>query len=143
MDRDGRNEVAIAVRDAQGEGRVVVVFGNRGDGPGQPFRRGDSNGDGAVNIADAVYILQNLFAAGPAILCQDAADSNDDESVNIADAVYILQNLFAHGPPIPAPHPDCGVDPTGHPQGGPDLPPCDYCPEACQDPPVPCQQPPG
>jgi hypothetical protein len=103
------------------------------------FKRGDSNRDGGVNIADAVYILQNLFAQGPAILCPDAADSNDDEGVNIADAVYILQNLFAQGPPMPAPGPDdCGPDTTGDPQGGADLPPCDYCPEACQTPPIAC-----
>ncbi len=83
-------------------------------GPGGiQFRRGDANTDGTVNIADAVYILQNLFASGPPIACRDAADSNDDESVNIADAVYILQNLFASGPAIPAPGPDnCGPDPT-------------------------------
>ncbi len=110
-----------------------------GGGDGEIFRRGDANRDGSVNIADAVYILQNLFAQGPEILCKDAGDSNDDESVNIADAVYILQNLFAQGPEIPAPGPDaCGPDPTPHPTGGEDLPFCDYCPEACQTPPTPC-----
>ncbi len=99
------------------------------------FKRGDANRDGSVNIADAVYILQNLFASGPAILCPDAADANDDEGVNIADAVYILQNLFADGPAIPAPGPDtCGPDTTGHPTGGPELDPCDYPQEECQGP---------
>ena len=75
-----------------------------------PFIRGDSNKDAAVNIADAIYILQNLFASGAPIVCQDAADANDDESVNIADAIYILQNLFANGPPLPPPG-ACGPDP--------------------------------
>ncbi len=117
-----------------------VAFGDTCEfGEGPEFKRGDANRDGAVNIADAVYVLQNLFAQGPAILCMDAADSNDDESVNIADAVYILQNLFAQGPAILPPGPiTCGVDPTGHPQGGPDLPACDYCASACGDPVVPC-----
>ncbi len=105
------------------------------------FRRGDTNRDGGVNIADAIYILQNLFASGPDILCQDAADANDDESVNIADGIYILQNLFASGPDILPPSPECGIDTTPHPQGLDDLPPCDYCPEACEDPPVPCAEP--
>ncbi len=87
-----------------------ILAGDCGGG-GPEFKRGDSNGDGGVNIADAVYILQNLFASGPEIACRDAADSNDDEAVNIADAVYILQNLFASGPAIPAPGPDaCGPD---------------------------------
>ncbi len=109
---------------------------------GDSFRRSDANRDSTINIADAVYILQNLFASGPPILCPDAADANDDEGVNIADAVYILQNLFAGGPAIPALGTgSCGADPTPHPTGGPELPPCDYCPEACADPPEACPQP--
>jgi hypothetical protein len=46
-----------------------------------------------MNIADAVYVLQNFFAEGPDILCPDAADANDDESVNIAD-VYVSPRLL-------------------------------------------------
>jgi hypothetical protein len=110
---------------------------------GVAFLRGDSNRDGGVNIADGIYTLQNLFADGPPILCPDAADANDDEDVNLADAVYILQNLFAEGPPIPPPYPSCSVDTTGSglDKTGPQLIYCDdYCPEACQDPPVPCAQ---
>jgi hypothetical protein len=115
-----------------------VAFGDCGDAK-PVFKRGDANRDGAANIADAVYILANLFANGPDILCPDAADGNDDETVNIADAVYILANLFANGPDIPAPGPDiCGEDPTA---GDPNLGPCDYCDSACQDPIVPCPQP--
>ncbi len=100
---------------------------------GGSFRRGDANVDGSVNIADAIYILQNLFANGPAIRCPNAADSNDDESVNIADGIYILQNLFANGPAIPAPHPDCGKDTT--PNLDPtkaDLRGCLYDQDLCQ-----------
>ncbi len=95
------------------------------------FRRGDANADGDFNMADAVYILQHLFANGPAVSCPDAADANDDEGVDLADAVYILQHLFANGPAIPPPHPDCGVDMTGHPQGGSNLPACSYDPGLC------------
>ncbi len=96
------------------------------------FKRGDANADGGVNIADAIYTLQNLFAQGPPILCPDAADANDDEGVNIADAIYVLQNLFADGPAIPPPHPGCGNDPTPHPMPpNPDLPECIYDQELC------------
>ena len=116
-----------------------MIHAGRG-AAGVIFKRGDSNRDGSTNIADAVYILQNLFASGPPVVCPDAADSNDDESVNIADAVYIHQDLFANGPAIPPPGAaTCGLDSTGHPQGGPELSPCDYCAEACHDPPQPCQ----
>jgi hypothetical protein len=111
-----------------------------GETPQTPeFKRGDANRDGTMNIADAVYVLQNIFAGGPAIRCMDAADANDDENVNIADAVYLLQNIFAGGAPLPAPGPEaCGPDPTSHPGGQADLAACEYCPEACGTPPAAC-----
>ena len=76
------------------------------------FMRGDTNGDGAINIADAVSLLAGLFTGG-ALNCEDAADCNDDGLVNIADAVYELSTLFSGGPNMPAPTaPVCGADPT-------------------------------
>ncbi len=106
------------------------------------FIRGDANRDGDVNIADAVAILGRLFGTDPPLQCEDAADANDDEDVNLADGVYILQYIFINGPVIPPPYPRCGIDPTSHPDPAqPDLPECNYCPEACEDPPTPCPQP--
>ncbi len=147
MNDDGFSDVLLRYkfRGENGTTRELFLILGRQEPlwlpPDRPFRRGDTNQDGTMNLADGVYILQNLFVNGPAILCPDAADSNDDETVNLADAVYILQHLFADGPAVPAPHPDCGIDPTGSPHGGADLPPCDYCPQACHDPPVACPQP--
>ena len=58
----------------------------------QVWRIGDANGDGAVNIQDAVVILQycvgNLSLDGSLKL---AADANRDGVVNIQDAVIVLQ----------------------------------------------------
>jgi hypothetical protein len=106
------------------------------------FRRGDMNCDGSINIADAIYLLQYQFVGGsPIYCCADAADANDDEAVNIADAIYTLQRLFSGGPPIPPPHPECGEDLTPHPDGGPDLPACHYCAEACGTAPSSCPPP--
>ena len=45
---------------------------------GTRFVRGDSNGDGAIDIADAIAVLSYLFAGGRALDCDDAADVNDD-----------------------------------------------------------------
>jgi hypothetical protein len=76
------------------------------------FRRGDTNGDGAVRTDDAIYTLQYLFAGGPAIACADTGDANDDGMMDISDGIYILQSLFGSGASIPLPYPACGVDTT-------------------------------
>ncbi len=77
----------------------------------QEFRRGDCNVDGTVNIADAIFNLSYQFQMGPSH-CLDAHDVNDNGAVNIADVVFQVTHLFGMGSPIPAPFPDCGVDPT-------------------------------
>lgn len=75
------------------------------------FIRGDANGDGSVNIADAIATLEHLFNNG-ASPCMDAMDVNDDGSKNIADAVALLDELFGGAPgSIPPPN-VCGTDPT-------------------------------
>lgn len=76
------------------------------------FTRGDANADGVYDVADAVRILEYLFALAP-VSCRAALDTNDDESVNVADVVTTLITLFESGAPPPAPYPNCGSDPTG------------------------------
>ena len=76
----------------------------------QRFLRGDHNGDGAVDISDAMSLLSALFAGG-STNCDDAADSNDDGSIDVSDAVRTLQYLFG-GATIPAPVGTCGSDQT-------------------------------
>ncbi|OUU23060.1 MAG: hypothetical protein CBC13_06535, partial [Planctomycetia bacterium TMED53] len=76
----------------------------------QRFLRGDHNGDGSVDISDAMSLLSALFANGTTS-CEDAADSNDDGNIDVSDAVRTLQYLFA-GSTIPAPIDTCGVDQT-------------------------------
>ena len=79
---------------------------------GPQFVRGDCNGDGGINIADAVSLLSHLFAGAAEPSCVEACNANDDEGLNIADAIAILSHLFGGAGPLPAPHPECGVDPT-------------------------------
>ncbi|MFN0059744.1 MAG: dockerin type I repeat-containing protein [Planctomycetota bacterium] len=76
------------------------------------FIRGDCNGDGALNIADAIYLLTALFAGGAAPGCDDACDANDTGLVDIADVIYTLSTLFSSGPPPPPPGMGCGGDVT-------------------------------
>ncbi|MFN0057586.1 MAG: hypothetical protein ACKVX7_03945 [Planctomycetota bacterium] len=105
-----KNVLAGAYIAALGGGGIAVPL----------FRRGDANGDGLFNIADAVFTLSALFVPGSmASACADAADSNSDNTVNIADAVFTLSGLFVPGASPPgAPHPGCGVDPDSDPALG-------------------------
>ena len=74
--------------------------------------RGDCNLDGAINLADGIFILNYLFLSGAEIDCADGCDNNDDGENNLADAVYILNYLFANGAAIPPPGNFCGIDTT-------------------------------
>ena len=75
------------------------------------FRRGDHNGDGSLDISDALSLLGYIFSSGPSN-CMDAADANDDGGVDVSDAVRVLLHLFGNTGPLPAPHGVCGSDPT-------------------------------
>ena len=76
-----------------------------------PFIRGDVNGDGGIDISDAVTTLDYLFTGG-SIGCEKAADSNDDGAINVADGIALLGYLFSGTGDLPMPFPTCGVDPT-------------------------------
>jgi hypothetical protein len=109
----------------EGQIRDVMEGGLR---PPASFRRGDADGDGKVNLTDAVYTLNSLFGGGPQPSCLDAADADDSGTVSLPDAVYSLNYLFQAGNPPPAPSPEsCGVDPTVD-----SLPACSYDPASCR-----------
>ena len=59
---------------------------------------GSVNGDGRMDIADAVYLLSALFRGGPAVLCEKAADVNGDCTLDASDAIWIINYLFLDGP---------------------------------------------
>lgn len=78
-----------------------------------PFIRGDCNADGAVTIADVVYMVSWLAVPGaPLSPCVAACDSNDDGLLDISDAIDLVTALFITGAPLPAPYPGCETDPT-------------------------------
>ena len=83
-----------------------------GPSPDFEFQRGDVNGSGTLNIADAVSLLGVLFGDGCVLDCQDAADVNDSGAVNIADPIALLNYLFQQGAPPAPPTFVCGPDPT-------------------------------
>ena len=62
------------------------------------FTCGDANGDGDVNVADAVMLINYVFKGGPAPEPLQAADANGDGDVNVADAVFLINYVFSGGP---------------------------------------------
>lgn len=66
---------------------------------------GDSDGNGSINISDAVFLIAFIFAGGSTPGdCNTPlglGDANGNGSVNISDAVYLIAYIFAGGT---APH---------------------------------------
>jgi hypothetical protein len=61
---------------------------------------GDANGDGGIDISDAVYLISYIFSGGPAPH-PNAVGSGDvdcSHSVDISDAVYLINYIFNGGP---------------------------------------------
>ncbi|HIA28214.1 MAG TPA: hypothetical protein EYN79_08915 [Planctomycetes bacterium] len=106
----------VAVTITEGVGGTTVVPGQEcGVVTMNPiFKRGDCNGDGAVDLADSIYLLISLFSAGPPPPCEDACDLDDDGAINIGDAVFGILYLFQGGsePALPGPN-ECGPDLPG------------------------------
>ncbi len=58
---------------------------------------GDANNDKAVNVSDAVYIINFVFVGGAQPIPYEAGDANCDGSVNVSDAVWIINYVFIGG----------------------------------------------
>jgi hypothetical protein len=108
LDQDGALDL-VAFSSANS----MILLGRPQPGITGPFRRGDTNGDGAIDVTDTVLILNRLFLGGDLIPCEKAADANDDGVINLTDPINMLNRLFLGGEPLPPPGPaDCGDDPN-------------------------------
>lgn len=58
---------------------------------------GDANSDGDINVSDAVFIINFVFAGTEPPSDIDAANVNCDGSVNVSDAVWIINYIFTGG----------------------------------------------
>jgi hypothetical protein len=92
-------------------GTTFVVRVEKGSQQG--FTRGDCNGDGVLDISDALKSLQILFLGDEPSDCLASCDSNGDRSVDISDAIHGLSFLFLGGSRPPAPFPECGPPAAG------------------------------
>ena len=104
VDRD--NAQNIALQGYAGTlNKCSVCHGTTPTGPGPHglmasnccTNPGDANNDLAVNVGDAVFIINYAFRGGPAPNCSQEADANADGSVNVGDAVFIISYVFRSG----------------------------------------------
>ncbi len=78
----------------------------------QPFRRGDANADGAVDLGDAIDVLVVLFQGSPDFSCRGAADADGDVGLDLTDVIFLLGYLFQDGSAPPSPGAVfCGIAP--------------------------------
>jgi len=96
----------VVAGDLDGDGDAEVITSNEISSDisilvnlTYPSSCGDTNGDGVVNIADVVYIVNYIFRSGPAPIPLEAVDVNGDGLTNIGDAVYLIGYLFHSGSP--------------------------------------------
>jgi hypothetical protein len=71
------------------------------------FQCGDVNLDRAVEISDAVYIINYIFLGGGEPSPLQSADVNCDSSADLSDAFYIINFIFMSGSP------PCDLDSDG------------------------------
>ena len=78
-----------------------------------PFIRGDANGDGIVDLGDAVTILRVGFGLSESPGCLRAHDVNGDDAIDVLpEAVALIALLFLPDSLTPpTPYPECGARP--------------------------------
>ncbi len=89
-----------------------------------PFIRGEANGDGRLDLTDAVAILFYLFGDTGGTGCPRAGDVDDSGDLDITDPLALLGYLFTEGAAPRAPFPECGTDPTDDPLSCTEHVPC-------------------
>lgn len=62
------------------------------------FDCGDADGSGAIDIDDVVYLIDYIFAQGPAPDPIEAGDADASGAVDIDDVVYLIAYIFSSGP---------------------------------------------
>jgi len=60
-----------------------------------PFTLGDANGDGTVNAADIVEVVNYIMNNPTSKFMIDGADANHDGTVNVADIVMIVNTILS------------------------------------------------
>lgn len=66
--------------------------------PAPQYVCGDADGSTSVSISDAVYLIQYIFAGGPAPIPLEVGDCDCSGLVTISDAVFLINYIFGGGP---------------------------------------------
>jgi hypothetical protein len=65
--------------------------------PVQRFRPGNANSDLRLDIADPIWIINELFREGTPSSCRAATDANGDGLIDLSDATFLINYLFFSG----------------------------------------------
>ena len=91
------------------ENRVSIAYAHIDGGPDNPgyltlaLAMGDANGDGSINIADAVATVTNILGQpAEGNFYRYAADMNTDQVIDIFDVTLIVNAAFDAASPAPA-----------------------------------------
>jgi hypothetical protein len=114
---DGRGELYICdlrnTKAGETSAKLFRIVSKNPPGEAPKFIRGNANSDDGYDLSDAINTLGYLFLGSPrTVPCQDALDANDDGLLDLADPIWTLNALFQGSAMPPAPHAECGVDPT-------------------------------
>lgn len=74
------------------------------------FIRGDTNGDGGLDITDPIFNLSYQFLGTVSPNCLAALDTNSDTNIDLSDPIYNVQHQFLGSEPPGAPFPNCGPE---------------------------------
>lgn len=70
-------------------------------GPASSITPGEVTGDGVIDIADVLYLINYLYKSGPVPYPKQAGDVTCDGQVNIDDVIFLINYLFKGGSPPP------------------------------------------
>lgn len=59
-----------------------------------PFKYGDVNADGVVNVSDIVGVINHIMQRPDSLFNEEAADANQDGEINVSDVVKIVNIIM-------------------------------------------------
>ena len=105
----GNSPVAISTRFLGGGGSHLIANGNYSyllangclmilSTPQPNWMMGDADGSGAIDVSDAVRLIEYIFVHGEPPFPPRLGDANCDHAIDISDVVYLIGYVFGGGP---------------------------------------------